>query len=79
MGSPAAAALIAQVVFLALLLTGAISRELSLRTTGVFVGVWLLAVFGGAYRPFWLPLSSCTAIIDIALVFRLFKGDVHLS
>jgi hypothetical protein len=26
-----------------------------------------------------LPLSSCTAVIDIALVFRLFKGDVHIS
>jgi hypothetical protein len=78
-GSPALAAVIAQVVFLILLVTGFISRQLSTAEIAFFFGLWLLVLFAGAYRPSWLPFSSCTAIIDIALVFRIFKGDIRLS
>jgi hypothetical protein len=39
MGSPAAAALIAQIVFWALLLTGALSRARSAAEIGLFVGL----------------------------------------
>jgi len=79
MGSPAAAALVAHAAFWALLVYGFATRELSLRAGGSFVGLWLAALFSGAYRPFWLPFSSCVAMLDIALVFAVAKGDVRLS
>lgn len=79
MGSPAVAALIAHAAFWALLVYGSIVREMSLRAGVVFVVLWLVACFGGAYRPFWLPFSSCVAILDVALVFVVVKGDVRLS
>ena len=79
MGSPAVAALIAHAAFWALLAYGTIVRELSLRAGVVFVVLWFVACFGGAYRPFWLPFSSCVAILDVALVFVVVKGDVRLS
>jgi hypothetical protein len=37
-----------------------------------------MALFGAAYRPYWLPFSSCVAMIDIVLVFVVVKGDVRL-
>ena len=79
MGSPAAAALIAQVAFWALLTVGLVSRELSLRRVGLLLGLWLASLLSGAFRPYWLPFSSCVAILDIALVFMVVKGDVRLS
>ena len=79
MGSPAAAAFIAHAAFWALLVYGWIVRELSPRSSVIFVVLWLVACFGGAYRPFWLPFSSCVAMLDVALVFVVVKGDVRLS
>jgi hypothetical protein len=79
MGSPAAAALIAHAAFWGLLLFGLATRELSPQAGGWFLGLWLAAFFLGAYRPFWLPFSSCVAILDVALVFAVVKGDVRLS
>jgi len=32
-----------------------------------------------AHAAFWLPFSSCVAILDVALVFVVVKGDVRLS
>ncbi len=79
MGSPAAAALIAHAAFWALLVFGSTSRELSLRAGVGFVVLWLAAWLGGAYRPYWLPFSSCVAMLDVALVFVVVRGDVRLS
>jgi hypothetical protein len=73
MGSPAVAALIAQIAFWALLTVGLVSRALSLRGVGVLLVLWLATLLSGAYRP------SCVAILDIALVFMVVKGDVRLS
>jgi hypothetical protein len=79
MGSPAIAALIAEVAFWALLFVGFWTGELSARVGGAVLFLWLCAFFGGAYRPYWLPFSSCVAILDVALVLMVAKGDVRLS
>ena len=79
MGSPAIATLIAEVAFWALLLVGFWTGEVSTRAGGAVLVLWLCAFFGGAYRPYWLPFSSCVAILDVALVLMVAKGDVRLS
>ena len=79
MGSPAIAALIAEVAFWALLLVGFWTGELSPRAGGAVLVLWLCAFFGGAYRPYWLPFSTCVAVLDVALVLMVAKGDVRLS
>ena len=78
-GSPAVAAFIAHAVFWALLVYGRIVRELSPRAAVIFLVLWLVAGFGGGFRPFWLPFSSCVAMLDVALVFVVARGDVRLS
>jgi hypothetical protein len=79
MGSPAVAAFIAQVAFWALMAVSILSGELRGRSCGVFLSLWLIALVGEPYRPYWLPFSTCVAVLDIALVFAVAKGDVRLS
>lgn len=80
MGSAGATGLIAQAAFFGLLLVGVVSGELSLRRSAVFVSLWLGGAFIGVrWLPYWLPFSSYVAILDIALVFHMFRGDVKLS
>ena len=79
MGSPAIGALIAEGAFWALLIVGFRTGELSPRGCGVALALWLAALLSGAYRPFWLPYSSCVAVLDVGLVLIVAKGDVRLS
>ena len=78
-GSAGVAAWIAHIAFWALLLIGVGSGELGGRGAAGFVALWALGYFGvqslagGA-----MLLSPYLAIIDIALVFLIFKGDVRL-
>lgn len=77
-GSPAVGAWIAHVAFWALLFVG--RNELGLKGIGIFLGLWLVGFVG---RP-WLPLGIAlfapyVAILDIALVFSIFGGDVKLT
>jgi len=72
-------ALIAEVAFWALLIVGFWIGELSPRGCAVVLALWLAALFSGAYRPFWLPFSTCVAVLDVALVLIVAKGDVRLS
>ena len=81
MGSGAAAALIAQVAFWATLGIGVAFGEIGWRRFLGFVLLWMAGVFG-------LPRLSLAAgllvipyvaVLDIALVFIVFKGDVRLS
>jgi hypothetical protein len=78
-GSPAAAALVAQIVFWGLFLVGIGNRELSIRSGGFILLLYLAAMLSGAYRPYWLPFSTCVAILDIALVLIVAKRDLRLS
>jgi hypothetical protein len=77
MGSAGVAALIAQVVFLVVLSVG--WSELGPRRGAVFIALWLLGVVGRDYIPYGADLfGPYVALLDIVLVFIVFKGDVGL-
>ncbi len=68
---------IAHILFWLLLLIGA--SEIGRRGCAVYVALWLIGYAGSS----WVPMGgmvfvSYVAILDIALVFHVFKGDVHL-
>jgi hypothetical protein len=80
-GSAAVAGYAAHVLFWAVLAIGAVFEELRRSTVAVFVLLWFCGVFG-------LPRLSVAAgflttpyvaILDIVLVFLVFKGDIRLS
>jgi hypothetical protein len=82
MGSAAVAASIAHLAFWMLQAYGCAVGELSARAAGLFSGLWLVGLFGLPYVTYpsvQAMFSSFVAILDIALVFAVFKGDVRLT
>jgi hypothetical protein len=80
MGSPAVAAWIAHVAFWVLLARGWMRGELGIRGTIIALSFWLTAYIGLPFLPYGPGLfPSFVAVIDIALVFVIFKGDVHIT
>ena len=80
MGSPALASFIAHLVFWGIVVWGLVARELTLRSAALFVALWFLSPVGLAYLPFGTPLfPSVVAVLDIILVFIVFKADVRLT
>jgi hypothetical protein len=82
MGSPAVAAWIAHVVFWTLLVYGVIVEELDFSRLAIFLLLWLggvLALPYAPYQPARAMFPSFVAVLDIALVFTIFKGDVRLT
>ena len=68
---------IAHILFWLLLLIGA--SEIGRRGCAVYVALWLIGYAGSS----WVPMGgmvfvSYVALLDIALVFHVFKGDVPL-
>ena len=79
-GSAAIAAFIAQSAFWALLMLGLVSQELGRVTAGVFVAIWLIASFGLPHVTYGSAyVAPFVAVLDIVLVFLIFKGDVRLT
>ena len=81
MGSAGVAAWVAHIAFWLLLAYGCILGELRARSSIAFVALWLAGLFGLPYVPYepvHAMFSSFVAILDIALVFAVFKGDVRL-
>lgn len=80
MGSAGIVSLIGHVAFWCLLLYGWAWDELGPRAITVFLLFWVAGFFGFPYLPFgaWL-FSSFVAVLDIALVLWIFKGDVRLG
>ncbi len=79
-GSSAVAGWIAQIVFWALVLLGVGSGELGIRGAVIFVTVWLAAYIGLPFVSFGsLFLTPSVAVLDVVLVFVVFKGDVRFS
>ena len=82
MGSPAIAAWIAHLAFWGLLGFGLVTGTLSARGAIVVLLLWIAGAAGLRYAPYAparAMLSSYVAILDIALVFVIFKGDVRLT
>ena len=78
-GSDSIAALVAQVAFWTLLIAGLVSGELDRRRGVIFAVLWALGRFGLPYLPYGDALvTTYVAILDIALVFLVFHGDVRL-
>jgi hypothetical protein len=82
MGSQAVAAIIGFWTFWVLLPYGYAVGELSPKQVAAFLLLWIGGRVGLAYLP-WMPAASLfspyVAVLDIALVFAIFKGDVRLS
>ncbi len=80
MGSIGMAAWIAQLTFLALLVKGWMSGALSPRALALFAtlgaAVWILLKWSPNGANWMIP---ALAVIDIALVFAVFKGDLRIS
>lgn len=82
MGSPVIAAWIAHLAFWGLVLYGWALGELNLKRLAIFLLLWLAGRIGLPYAPYEparAMFSSFVAVLDIALVFMIFKGDVWLT
>lgn len=79
-GSPGLAALFAHAAFWALLACGWWLGELRGRTAVIFLMLWLAGYIGLPYIPYGAALRApFVAVLDVALVFTIFKGDIRLS
>jgi hypothetical protein len=80
MGSAGATAWIAHLSFWILLISGLTSGELGTRGVLVALAAWALGYVGLSYVGYGPPLfPSYVAVVDVVLVFVIFKGDVHIS
>jgi hypothetical protein len=81
-GSPAIAAWLAHLAFWGLLCFGLAFADLSLKRLAMFLSLWCAGLVGLPYAPYEparTMFSSYVAILDIALVFTIFKDDVRLT
>lgn len=81
MGSVSVAAWIAQLAFIVVLLVGWMREELGPKSASVFIALGLLAWFG---VPRVVPnghlfVTPALALLDIALVLIVFKGDLRIG
>jgi hypothetical protein len=80
MGSPLVAGWIAHVAFWTLLGVGAWSEDLGPKLIATFLILWAAAMFGAPYLPIAAALSTpFIAVLDVVLVFIVFKGDIRLT
>ena len=80
MGSAMVAGWIGHIVFWTVLIIGAWSEDLGPISLAVFVVLWLAGMFGLPHVSFGAGLSTpFVAVLDIALVFLVFKGDIRLT
>ena len=77
-GAPAVAGVIAWWGFWALLLAGYSTGELSGRRAAVFVALWIAGRAASGYLLSGVLFTPYLAVLDIILVFMIFKGDVRL-
>ena len=73
-------AVVAHIVFWLLLPVGWFFDEVSGRTVVVFLALWAAGLLGLPYLPNGSALfTTYIAVLDIALVFMIFKGDLRLK
>jgi hypothetical protein len=80
MGSAGIAGWIAHIAFWVLLPYGWLCDELGARGVAVFLLLWISGLFGFPLLADGGSLfSPFVAVLDVALVFIIFKGDVRLT
>ena len=80
MGSVGVAAWVGHIVFAVLIVWGYLTESLSVRATTVFVLLWVVPRLALGFLPSASPFfSPYVAVLDIVLVFLLFRGDVRLT
>jgi hypothetical protein len=80
MGSAAMAALIAHSAFWFLLAYGSFSGEIKGRRLAAFLTLWAGGLLGLPHLPFGTALfPSYVALLDIALVLVVVKGDLPIT
>ena len=74
-------ALIAHAMFWILLVYGWYWDELGARLVAVFTVLWVVGAVALPHLPLAgiVPFFTWVAVLDVALVFIIFKGDVPLS
>ena len=79
-GSIGVAVWIAQIAFWVLIAMGIAYGDLSTKAAAAFVAFWLVGYLGIPRIGWWAGslVLSWVAVLDIALVFTVFKGDVRV-
>ena len=78
-GTPAVAAWVAQLAFWVLLALGTYFGELGRKAVVLFVVLWAVGYFGLPRLSGGAFVIPYTALLDIALVWLVFKADIRLS
>jgi hypothetical protein len=80
-GSQAVGAWIAHLAFCVLLALGMGYGELGRKRAALFIALWLAGYVGLPRISWWTALlvTPYVAMLDIVLVFVVFKGDVRLT
>lgn len=78
-GSPVIAAFVAFWGFWILLVYGVVVGELGVKGIAAFILLWLAGFVGFRFVLGGMFLTPYVALLDIGLVFKIFKGDVRLS
>jgi hypothetical protein len=74
------AALIAKLAFVGLLIAGIVSGELRRKGMAIFVALGVFVWFGLPYLPRGADfVTPALAVIDVALVFVVYKGDLRIT
>ena len=77
--SPAVSAWVAHLTFWILIAYGWITGDLGIRGTVIAVALWVTAYVSQSFVPLGGVLfPSFVAVVDIALVFGMFNGDVRI-
>jgi hypothetical protein len=80
MGSVGIAAWIAKLLFLGLMIAGIVTGQLRARAIVVFLVLGAFAWVGLPHLPRGADfVTSALAVVDIALVFVVYKGDVRIG
>jgi hypothetical protein len=80
-GTPLLAAWIAQIAFWVLVVLGIFYGSLSKKGAAAFVACWVVGYITLPRIAWWTGafLTSWVAVLDIVLVFIVFKGDVRVT
>jgi hypothetical protein len=72
---------VAQLAFWVLLVLGIVNGVLTKLRAAIFLCLWLSGYIGLPWIAWWTGpfVTSWVAVLDIALVFIVFKGDVRLT